>query len=272
MILLTGATGFIGKHVLRAIIAENLSVRVVLRSSSNVDFVDNAKVELTLTDNLFIETQHWWEHQLEGVDTVLHLAWYAEPGLYLHSAINFECLSGTLALGRACEVVGVRRFVGVGTCFEYDVSARYLSKDTPLKPETLYAAAKASAFNMLLNAFNISGVEFTWCRMFYLYGEGEDPRRLVPYIIDKISHGEVAELTSGKQVRDYLDVRVAAKRLVEIAYSDVTGAVNVCSGKPITVKDLAFEVAARYGDTRLLNFGVREDNSMDPPFIVGVLD
>ena len=99
MILLTGATGFIGKHVLRAIIAENLSVRVVLRSSSNVDFVDNAKVEITLTDNLFIETQHWWERQLEGVDTVLHLAWYAEPGLYLHSAINFECLSGTLALG-----------------------------------------------------------------------------------------------------------------------------------------------------------------------------
>ena len=119
---------------------------------------------------------------MTGIDTVVHLAWYAEPGKYLQSELNLECLTGTIEWLRACMQAGVRRLVGVGTCAEYDLAQGMLRIDTPLKPQTLYAACKASAFQVLSQLLPSSDVEFAWCRLFYLYGEGEDPRRLVPYL------------------------------------------------------------------------------------------
>ena len=76
------------------------------------------------------------------------------------------------------------------------------------------------------------GIEFAWCRLFYLYGEGEDERRLVPYLRAKLRAGEPAELTSGEQIRDYLDVRDAGRMIVEAALGTVQGPVNICSGMP----------------------------------------
>lgn len=73
-----------------------------------------------------------------------------------------------------------RRFVGLGTCAEYDLSAGLITTDTPLSPNTLYAACKASAYQVLRCLLDTEDVSFAWCRLFYLYGEGEDERRLVP--------------------------------------------------------------------------------------------
>ena len=109
-------------------------------------------------------------------------------------------------LRKAAAEAKVRRFVGIGTCFEYDLSAGHLSVETALRPSTPYAEAKAAAFAELSRLLPQQGVEFAWCRLFYLYGEGEDERRLVPYLRGKLMAGEPAELTSGKQIRDYLDV------------------------------------------------------------------
>ena len=110
------------------------------------------------------------------------VAWYAEPGQYLQSPKNSECLAGTLLLAEGASQAGVRRFVGVGTCFEYDLDLGLLGVDAPLKPTTPYAEAKAAAFTALSRLLPARDVEFVWCRLFYLYGEGEDERRLVPYL------------------------------------------------------------------------------------------
>ena len=129
---------------------------------------------------------------------------------------------------------GVRRLVGVGTCFEYDLAQGVLRIDTPLRPQTLYAACKASTFQVLGQLLPTAGVEFAWCRLFYLHGEGEDSRQLVPYLRQKLSAGEPAELTSGNQIRDFLDVREAGAIIAEAALGDRQGPINVCSGVPIT--------------------------------------
>ena len=106
--------------------------------------------------------------------------------------------------------------------------------------------------------------------MFYLYGEGEDSRRLVPYIRSKLSAGETAELTSGNQVRDFLNVQVAAQTIVSAALSHHQGAINVCSGIPVSVRALAEQIADEYGRRDLLKFGARPENVVDPPRVVGV--
>lgn len=268
--LLTGATGFVGRHVVRALAEQGIQLRLLLRAKYAPTNPWPNDTEIVHSDDLFSETAAWWTKAAEGVDTVLHLAWYAEPGLYLQSTKNLDCLSGTLAMAKGCAQAQVRRFVGVGTCFEYDVSAGYLSTDTPLKPLSPYAASKAAAYLSLSEFFKQTGISFSWCRLFYLYGEGEDPRKLIAYVKAQLEKGLPVELTSGQQVRDYMDVREAAAQLVATALSSTVGPTNVCSGQAVTVKELVERLARDHGRPDLLRFGVRPDNFTDPPTVVGI--
>ena len=87
---------------------------------------------------------------------------------------------------------------------------------------------------------------------FISLGEGEDPRRLVPYLHSKLAKAEIAELTSGKQIRDFLDVAEAGRMIAQVVLGNQLGPVNICSGIPTTVRQLAERVADEYGRRDLL--------------------
>ena len=215
LLLVTGATGFVGRQVLRALSGHGATIRLVGRDATARQFADASVEEFIRTPDLFAETADWWARACEGVDTVVHVAWYAEPGKYLESPRNIDCLRGTLELAQGAVRASVRRFVGIGTCAEYDLSTGLLEVGTPLRPTTPYAAAKAATFLALSQWLPREHVEFAWCRLFYLYGEGEDSRRLVPYIRERLANEEPAELTDGAQVRDFMDVRDAGRMIAE---------------------------------------------------------
>lgn len=270
-ILVTGATGFVGRQIIRDLSNKNLNIVVVIREGKEelVRSIPNISRVVSTTD-LFTESSDWWLKACEGVDTVIHAAWYTEPGKYLQSPINIECLTGTIALARGATLAGVNRFVGIGTCFEYDLTSGVLPVDTPLKPSTLYGSTKAAAYISLSQWLPAQGIEFSWCRLFYLYGEGEDERRLVPFLRSKLEAGEVAELTSGKQIRDFLDVETVGQMIADTALSNKQGAINICSGIPVTVRQLAEQIADEYGQRELLKFGARPDNLVDPDCVLGL--
>ena len=271
LILLTGAAGFVGRQVLRALGERGCRVRPVVRAGKQETLARGAAIEtIVASPDIFAESAAWWARACSGADTVIHAAWYAEPGQYCsrrktRSACPARCGSPKARCRR-----GVRRFVGIGTCFEYDLDAGRLSIETPLRPSTPYAQAKVDAFNALSAALPRQGVAFAWCRLFYLYGEGEDSRRLVSYVRGRLQAGEPAELSSGSQVRDFLDVREAARMIVDVALGSLEGPVNICSGKPVTVRELAERIADEFGRRDLLRFGARPDNPVDPPCVVGV--
>lgn len=268
-LLITGATGFVGRQVHAALAKRDAPVRVVIRRGTEARLIAAAERVVTTAD-LFLEPAAWWARACAGINTVVHAAWYAEPSKYLHSPKNADCVTGTLALAAGAADAGVRRFVGIGTCFEYDVTAGRLSTQTPLKPATPYAEAKVAAFHALSALLPARRASFAWCRLFYLYGDGEDERRLVPYLRRQLAAGEAAELTRGQQVRDFLDVREAGRMIADVALGAANGPVNICSGIPITVRTLAERIADEYGRRDLLRFGARADNSFDPPYVVGV--
>lgn len=269
-VLLTGGTGFVGRQILRALLERESRVRLVLWDGGGTASETPCVDSVVRTRDLFAEADDWWAKACDGVDTVIHAAWYAEPGLYLESPKNLDCLVGTLQMAKGAAKAGVRRVVGVGSCAEYDLSYGDLSVDTALRPTTPYAAAKAAAFLALSEWLPSNRVEFAWCRLFYLYGEGEDPRRLVPFLRERLAEGRQAELTTGNQVRDFLDVRDAGRMIVDTALGNERGPVNVCSGVPITVRELAEQIADEYGRRDLLLFGARPDSLFDPPRVVGV--
>lgn len=271
-VIVTGAAGFVGRQIVRHLTALGAKVVAIVREGNE----ETVKSELGICQvvssrDLFAESPGWWEERCRGADTFLHAAWYVEPGVYLESPKSLDCLSGTLHLAKGASKAGIRRFVGLGTCFEYDVEQCLLSMDTPLKPQTLYAGTKAAAYFALSQWFRTHSVEFLWCRLFYLYGEGEDPRRLVPYLRAKLSAGESAELSSGNQIRDFLDVRDAGRLIAEAALGTRQGAMNICSGIPVTIRQFAERIADEYGSRDLLRFGAVADREHDPACIVGIV-
>jgi nucleoside-diphosphate-sugar epimerase len=270
-VLLTGASGFVGRQVLKNLIENGCLVTVVIRVGTRLTPEDVSKVESVIfTDDIFSESHAWWIETMKHIDTVIHTAWFTDPGEYLQSAKNFYCLEGTLLMAKAALDANVRRFIGIGTCFEYDLSYEILSVETPLKPVTFYAQAKALAFTEITNLFLDQEIEFVWCRLFYLHGEGEKSERLVPYIRRMLENDTEVELSKGNQIRDYLDVQTAAKMIVKVALSKFQGPVNICSGVPVTIRELAENIASEYGKLHLLQFGARDTDSLDPPRVVGL--
>jgi nucleoside-diphosphate-sugar epimerase len=271
-ILLTGATGFVGKQIVKALSKSSIRIVPVVRTGKESSFQNQPNVaRIVCSPDIFQESTDWWTDQCKDIDVVIHAAWYAEPGKYVQSLKNMDCLIGSLNLAKGAAIAGVKRFVGIGTCLEYDLSAGVLSKDTPLNPLNPYAGAKAALYMGLSQWLREQSVEFAWCRLFYLYGEGEDERRLVPYLHKQLAKGEAVELTSGKQIRDFLDVSEAGLIIAEVALGEQRGPINICSGLPITVRQVAEQIADEYGRRDLLRFNAKRFNHDEPPCIIGVI-
>lgn len=270
-VLITGANGFVGRQIIRSLDSIGVDLIPVVRDgkSHEVSSFSNVKKIITSKD-LFSEEEVWWEEQCKDVDIVIHAAWYVEAGKYQDSTKNIDCLIGSLKLAKGAAKAGVNRFLGLGTCAEYDHTQGILAIETPLKPLTTYASTKASLFTTLSEWLPRQGVNFSWIRLFYLYGEGENPARLIPYVRSQVSQGKFVDLTSGEQVRDFMDVVEVGKQIAKISLSNQIGPINLCSGNPVTVRELVEKIADEYGRRDLLRFGVRKDNPFDPPCVIGV--
>jgi nucleoside-diphosphate-sugar epimerase len=267
-VLLSGPTGFLGQQILKALQGGGIEVRLILRSDRRTLAQSNTNSTIH-TEDLFSESAQWLEQACEGIDTIIHCAWYVEAGKYLRSDRNLDCLTGTLNFAKAAVRMGVRRFVGIGTCLEYQASNSQLAVDNPLAPRTPYAAAKAATYMVLSQYLAEHKVEFAWCRVFYLFGENEDPNRLFPYVHSQLKAGKCVDLTSGDQIRDYLDVKIAGRMIADIAGGQRQGAFNICSERPTTVRQLVEELADYYNARHLLHFGAKPENPDELPFIWG---
>ena len=269
-ILLTGSTGFVGRQVLKSLLEKGASVTVTLRQDQNVPH----GADYLRTDNLFSEPVQFWAENCKDHQAVIHSAWYTKPGKYLNSPKNLDCLSGTIKLFQGAEAAGVSHFQGIGTCLEYDMTTKEASQfkpipsDAPVCPTTPYAAAKAAAYLAL--ATQSGGMKFAWSRLFYLYGEGEDDRRLVPYIHSQLSKGAPVELTSGKNWCDFLNVKEAGSQIANVTLNNIIGPLNICSGIPITVAKLAETIALKYNRPDLIKLGSIPNRVGQPSYLVGI--
>ncbi|MEC8210937.1 MAG: NAD-dependent epimerase/dehydratase family protein [Pseudomonadota bacterium] len=268
-VAITGATGFVGRQVVRRLLEQGCEVVTLVRSGAAVDMLSNDVVTICCGD-LFGADVDALEEALLGSNILVHCAWYSEPGQYISSPKNYDCLHGSINLFRAAVNAGVEKIVGLGTCLEYDLRSGYVAADSPLKPETLYAFAKAACYVGLQRLVATNTTEALWCRVFYLFGEGEDERRLVPYVRKCLAKGQTVDLTDGSQIRDYLDVANAGNMIADYALGDQTGAANICSGIPISIRDFVTQIASEQGREHLLNFGARPFNEADPPIVVGI--
>ncbi len=269
-ILVTGAGGFIGSHVVRRIIEDGHAVSALVRPNGATDRLADCldRVRLVRVD---LGDSGEVRRVVSDVrpDCAIHLAWYAVAGRYWSAPENLDCVRMSLSLAKALVEAGCKRLVAAGSCAEYDWDYGFLSEgSTPLRPRSLYGVCKSSTQEILRAYCEQTSIKFAWTRFFYLYGPGEPRERLVPSVTLALLNGEVAKCSSGDQIRDYLHVEDAGAAVWAVARSLLTGPVNVGSGEPVRVRTL-LETLGRIlqlGDR--IAFGALPAPPGEPPLLV----
>ena len=265
-VLVTGAGGFVGRATVPLLVERGFEVHGVSSGRSAVPAVDG--VEWHKAD-LLDPAQLGPLVRAAGAERLLHLAWYAVPGQFYGSAENVRWVEATLALLRHFAAAGGARAVVAGSCDEYDLSYGFCSEDiTPLHPGHLYGACKGAVRSVAAAPGALGGLGVAWARIFFVYGPGEHPRRLVASTIRAVLAGQTASCRYGGHVRDYLHVDDLGSALAALVAGDVEGAVNVGSGAPVLLADLVAGVGEQLGRPDLV-LARRGDVSPDePPFVV----
>jgi dTDP-6-deoxy-L-talose 4-dehydrogenase (NAD+) len=202
-------------------------------------------------------------------EALVHLAWYANPTDYLTSPENLSSLTMTLRLLDAALEAGCHKLVVSGSCVEYAAATRLLDERDATAPTTLYGACKVAAGTVARVLAASAAAELSWARIFHLHGPDEDRRRLIPWVVGELRAGRPVELTDGTQVRDHLHVADVAAGLRALLDPGAAGIFNVCSGEPVTLRQVLETVGDLVGRPELLRFGARPHRPGEVMFLAG---
>jgi nucleoside-diphosphate-sugar epimerase len=268
-LLLTGATGFIGRHCLPLLMAKGYEVHAVSSSRNLNSFSD---VEWHSVDLLNVQSLSDLVARVRPTH-LLHLAWTTAPGQYWTSLENVRWVQASLELLQQFAAHDGQRAVLAGTCAEYDWSDGHCSEsDTPLRPQTLYGVSK-HALQLLTESFaERAGFSAAWGRIFFLYGQHEHPERLVSYVIRSILQREAVLCSHGEQVRDFLYVKDVAAAFVALLESDVRGAVNIGSGEAVALKNLIHKIADKLHGREFVRLGAVKVSSAEPALLLPAVE
>lgn len=254
-VLVTGATGFVGRHLVAALLARGCTVRAVARDAQKaadmpwIKDVEFVSADIHAADlNVAALTK--------GVDALAHLAW---PGLPNYRALfHFEHnLMADYRFIKGAVEAGVKQVLVTGTCFEYGMQSGPLSEKNDAQPANPYGLAKHTLHLFLQNLQQEHSFTLQWARLFYLHGEGQNPNSLLAALDRAIDAGDTTfNMSAGEQLRDFLAIETATAYLAAILHKrDFDGTINCASGQPVSVRALVEQHVRERGATIGLNLG-----------------
>lgn len=260
-VLLTGVTGLIGKEIIKPLQEKGFDIYAITIDNNNpnngvnwikCNLFDSESVKQILED---IKPTH-----------LLNFAW-ATTGDYLVSDMNFEFVKAGLNLLKYFKANGGKRAIYVGTCFEYKFKDEPLKETDPTNPQTLYAVCKDALHKMAEEYCKINDISFGYGRIFYVYGHGENEKRLTAHLIKTLQNNETVTINCGRLIKDYMYTKDIAGGFAKFLDSDITGTVNMCTGQGISLEDYSTYIARKLNKEEYLI--IKQEETNQPPIIVG---
>ncbi|WP_428026143.1 NAD-dependent epimerase/dehydratase family protein [Arcobacter sp.] len=257
-ILVTGATGFIGNHLIKEllkdinneIIATSRDIKKVTRCEwfSKVKYIS---YDLNNTDvlNLF--------EYFDKPDRVIHLAWDGLPNyndlIHIEKNLfsNYHFIKNLISNG-------LKDITIIGTCFEYGLVNGCLSEDLQTNPSNSYAIAKDSLKKFIEELKKQYDFNYKWVRLFYMYGEGQSEKSVIALLNKAMLNGEKEfSMSGGEQLRDYLHIQEVASNISKISLQNIINnqVINCCSGEPISIRKFVEKYLDEKSYSMKLNLG-----------------
>ncbi len=234
-VIVSGATGFIGQHLIPILLKDGYEVLAISRNQKRAEFLPWFK------DVKFISYDFHSDQQItkvEGFRGLIHLAWQDLPNYdsSIHVKKNLPC---SYRFIDSLIDKGVNQVLIAGTCFEYGLKSGAISSSSTTEPTTQYAIAKDTLRKKLTLLSFKKDFNLQWARIFYMFGKGQNSNSIISQLDFAIKNNQKVFLMSGgEQLRDYLPVEKASEKLSNLYKSGNKGIFNICSGKPISIRNL----------------------------------
>ncbi|MGL9619764.1 NAD-dependent epimerase/dehydratase family protein [Bradyrhizobium sp. U531] len=252
-VLVTGASGFVGRALLPALASRGFEVHGIARATQPA----TPGVRWHAADLL---TEAGREQALSAARPthLVHLAWEARPGRYREDPVNRRWTEASIDLLKRARACGTGRILGIGSCLEYGPQSGLCDERTsPCRPTTLYGQAKLAT----AEAYITAGA--AWGRVFVPFGPHEAEARLIPSLIRSLRVGQSFACSHGEQLRDFVYVDDLAQMVAAVLDSEIAGAVNLASGEVRSLRSVIEHVAGLLKARRLVRFGAIDATGVD---------
>lgn len=263
-ILITGTTGFLGAHAVDAFLQAGWDVVTHSRRPRSA----HAATEHLTSDLLDPDAASDLMNKVRPTH-LLHLAWRPVHGDVYSAVDNFVWVDASVRLAKAFWQSGGKRFIGCGTCVEYDTTEHPLREDDEATGALCeYARAKVMLLQTLQEMSQPPERSFAWGRVFFAYGPGEWKHRLTPSVVIPLLRNRHAETTHGNQERDFIYAGDVANAFVALAASEAQGVANIATGRALKIRELVQSVANHLERPHLLRIGALAAREGEAPRIV----
>jgi nucleoside-diphosphate-sugar epimerase len=256
-IIITGVTGFLGSNIAKGLIKEGNTIFATHRSSSTFEKC----VPFISEINWINIDENDWKDQFRAIkaDQLIHAAW---DGIGIDKRNNWEMQLKNFYLSKEyfdlAKESGIRKVIAIGSQAEYGSNDFSVNENTPERPNDAYGAVKTLTANYLRNLFERTLTQWYWIRVFSIFGEGENPDWLFPYVISNLLKNKAVKLTLCEQKYNYLYIDDFLNHLFPIVQSNVnkSGIYNICDDESITISKILEQVSDLMDVPRkLLQFG-----------------
>lgn len=235
-VLVTGATGFIGQHLIKRLLKSQHEVLATSRDAEKARYCEWYNTVLYIQRDLNDAEGDLYRYFQEP-DVLIHLGWGGLPNYneLFHIERNLPC---SYSLIKNLLENGLKKLVVLGTCFEYGLQEGMLNEDMDTRPVTCYGLAKDTLRRYIEQLKKKYDFQYKWIRLFYVYGQGQSPNSILSQLEKALIKGDaIFNMSKGQQLRDYLSVDKVSDYIVRILEQEHTnGVINCCSGEPISIK------------------------------------
>jgi nucleoside-diphosphate-sugar epimerase len=267
-VLVTGATGFIGKYIIPILLEKGYDIIAVysgrskhIKTSSHCEYIATNLLDIAGIENLIRNTKPSY---------LVHVAWEARPGIFWTSKDNMQWAKASSELFRSFYRNGGIRGISAGSCAQYEwgTDKPFIEMITPDKPATLYGQAKLAFEAEIMHLSIQQQLSYASGRIFMTYGPNEYPQKLIASIISALLQNQPINTTDGNMVRDFMYVKDIAAAFVSLLESDIQGIVNIASGQPTMIKDLIFNISEKLKKPDLIRLGSLSRQPNEPDIIL----